>query len=136
MVKHLIAITSLQQSNYAMTDMLALNSYIEPEVAQRVQNAHLNIKFSNLLYLLRDDNAFVPISKTLRYIKLLADFRSSSSINDMVWQYFVLPNYYYTYSDLLAIMRSQMPDGLEEYLVKRYPDLYSFDDTTCPVIRV
>ena len=40
------------------------------------------------------------------------------------------PNYAYNYNDLLAIMRSQMPDGLAEYLEARYPDLYSREEKT------
>lgn len=46
------------------------------------------------------------------------------------------PNYAYNYNDLLAIMRSQMPDGLTEYLEARYPDLFSWEDKTCPISRL
>ena len=127
MVKQMIAVTNLHQSNYAMVDMLALNEFIEPEVAQELQKAVLDIKFSNILYVLGADNenGLVPISKAMDYINLLAHFRSTSRFDSTIWQYFVLPNYAYNYNDMLAIMRSQMPDGLAEYLVARYPDLYS-----------
>lgn len=127
MVKHLIAVTNLQQSKYAMTDMLTLNEFIEPEVAQQLQKAVLNIKFSNILYILGADNenGLVPISKSMDYINLLAHFRSTPRFDSTIWQYFVLPNYAYNYNDMLAIMRSQMPDGLADYLEARYPDLYS-----------
>ena len=66
----------------------------------------------------------------MNYINLLARFRSTASFDEMIWQYFVLPNYAYNYNDLLAIMRSQMPDGLAEYLEARYPDLYSREEKT------
>ena len=56
---------------------------------------------------------------------MLARLRSTARFDEMIWQYFVLPNYAYNYNDMLAIMRSQMPDGLAEYLEARYPDLYS-----------
>ena len=127
MVKHLIAITNLQQSKYAMTDMLTLNEFIEPKVAQQLQKAVLNIKFSNILYILGADNenGLVPISKSMDYINLLAHFRSTPRFDSTIWQYFVLPNYAYNYNDMLAIMRSQMPDGLADYLEARYPDLYA-----------
>lgn len=126
MVKHLIAVTNLHQSNFAMTNMLTLNEFIEPEVAQQLQKAVMNIKYSNLLYILGADNenGLVPISKSMDYINLLARFRSSSRFDSTIWQYFVLPNYAYNYNDMLAIMRSQMPDGLAEYLEARYPDLH------------
>ena len=132
MVKHLIAVTNLQQSNYAMTEMLTLNEFIEPEVAQQLQKAVLNIKYSNLLYILGSDleASTAPSIKTMSYINLLAHFRSTASFDEMIWQYFVLPNYAYNYNDLLAIMRSQMPDGLAEYLEARYPDLYSREEKT------
>lgn len=138
MVKHLIAVTNLQQSKYAMTDMLTLNEFIEPEVAQQLQKAVLNIKFSNILYILGADNenGLVPISKSMDYINLLAHFRSTACFDRTIWQYFVLPNYAYNYNDMLAIMRSQMPDGLAEYLEARYPDLYSWKEKTCPIFRV
>lgn len=127
MVRNLIAITNLQQSKYAMTDMLTLNEFIEPEVAQQLQKAVLNIKLSNILYILGADNenGLVPISKSMDYINLLAHFRSTPRFDSTIWQYFVLPNYAYNYNDMLAIMRSQMPDGLADYLEARYPDLYS-----------
>lgn len=127
MVKHLIAVTNLQQSKYAMTDMLTLNEFIEPEVAQQLQKAVLDIKLSNILYILGADNenCLVPISKSMDYINLLAHFRSTPRFDSTIWQYFVLPNYAYNYNDMLAIMRSQMPDGLADYLEARYPDLYS-----------
>lgn len=59
----------------------------------------------------------------MSYINLLARLRSTARFNEMIWQYFVLPNYAYNYNDILAIMRSQMPDGLAEYLEELYPDL-------------
>lgn len=138
MVKHLIAVTNLQQSNFAMADMLTLNEFIEPEVAQQLQKAVLNIKYSNLLYILGSDleTSTAPSIKTMSYINLLAHFRSTASFDEMIWQYFVLPNYAYNYNDMLAIMRSQMPDGLAEYLEARYPDLFSWEDKTCPISRL
>ena len=136
MVKHLIAITNLHQSNYAMTDMLALNDFIEPEVAKKMQGEPLTIKFSNVLYILGAEPGIVPSSQTLDYIKLLANFRSSAAFDDMIWQYFVLPNYAYNYNDMLAIMRGQMPDGLADYLEARYPHLRFWNDTTYPVHRI
>ncbi len=136
MVKHLIAITNLHQSNYAMTDMLTLNDFIMPEVAKKIQEAPLNIKFANILYILSADPTPVPSSKTLSYIKLLAHFRATASFDDMIWQYFVLPNYVYSYNDMLAIMRNQMPNGLAEYLEARYPHLLSWNDDTYPVHRI
>ena len=54
----------------------------------------------------------------------------------MLWQYFVLPNYAYNYNDMLAIMRSQMPDGLADYLKSRYPYLHSWNDETYPIHRI
>lgn len=135
MVKHLIAITNLHQSNYAMTDMLALNDFIEPDVAKKMQEAPLNIKFANILYILGAEGC-VPHSKTLNYIKLLAQFRATASIDDMIWQYFVMPNYAYSYNDMLAIMRSQMPEGLADYLEARYPHLHSWSDETYPIHRI
>ena len=137
-VKHLIAITNLQQSKYAMADMLVLNDFIEPEVAQQLQKTILNIKFSNILYILGADNenGLVPISKSVDYINLLAHFRSSSRFDSTIWQYIMLPNYAYNYNDMLAIMRSQIPDGLAEYLEARYPDLYSWKEKTCPLFRL
>lgn len=138
MVKHLIAVTNLQQSNYAMADMLTLNEFIEPEVAQQLQKAVMNIKYSNLLYILGSDleTSTAPSIKTMSYINLLAHFRSTARLDEMIWQYFVLPNYAYNYNDVLAIMRSQMPDGLAEYLEARYPDLFSWEDKTCPIFRL
>ena len=138
MVKHLIGVTNLQQSNYAIADMLTLNEFIEPEVAQQLQKAVLNIKYSNLLYILGADfeNRTAPNIRTMSYINLLAHFRSTASIDEMIWQYFVLPNYAYNYNDMLAIMRCQMPDGLPEYLEARYPDLFSWEDKTCPISRL
>lgn len=136
MVKHLIAITNLHQSNYAMADMLALNEFIEPEVARKMQEAPLNIKFANLLYVLGTDASLVPSCKTLNYIRLVAHFRSTADLDDMIWQYFVLPNYIYNYNDMLAIMRSQMPEGLSDYLEARYPHLRSWNDNTFPVYRI
>ena len=138
MVKHLIAVTNLQQSNFAMADMLTLNEFIEPEVAQQLQKAVLNIKYSNLLYILGSDleTSTAPSIKTMSYINLLAHFRSTARLDEMIWQYFVLPNYAYNYNDVLAIMRSQMPDGLAEYLEARYPDLFSWEDKTCPIFRL
>ena len=132
MVKHLIAVTNLQQSNYAMAEMLTLNEFIEPEVAQQLQRAVLNIKYSNLVYILGADfeTRTAPSIRTMNYINLLAHFRSTARFNEMIWQYFVLPNYAYNYNDMLAIMRSQMPDGLAEYLEARYPDLYSWEEKT------
>ena len=137
MVKQLIAVTNLHQSNYAMVDMLALNEFIEPKVAQELQKAVLDIKFSNILYVLGADNenGLVPISKAMDYINLLAHFRSTPRFDSTIWQYFVLPNYAYNYNDMLAIVRSQMPDGLAEYLEARYPDLYSWKEKTCPIYR-
>ena len=138
MVKHLIAVTNLQQSKYAMTDLLTLNEFIKPEVAQQLQKAVLSIKFSNILYILGADNenGLVPISKSMDYINLLAHFRSTPCFDNTIWQYFVLPNYAYNYNDMLAIMHSQMPDGLADYLEARYPDLYSWEDKTCPIFRL
>ncbi len=136
MVKHLIAITNLHQSNYAMAEMLALNDFIEPEVAKKMQEEPLNIKFSNILYMLGTDASLVPSSKTMSYIKLLSNFRSTTGFDDMIWQYFVLPNYAYNYNDMLSIMRSQMPDGLADYLEARYPHLCTWNDNTYPVHRV
>ena len=138
MVKHLIAVTYLQQSNFAMADMLTLNEFIEPEVAQQLQKAVLNIKYSNLLYILGSDieTSTAPSIKTMSYINLLAHFRSTARLDEMIWQYFVLPNYAYNYNDVLAIMRSQMPDGLAKYLEARYPDLFSWEDKTCPIFRL
>ena len=138
MVKHLIAVTNLQQSNYAMAEMLTLNEFIEPEVAQQLQRAVLNIKYSNLVYILGADfeTRTAPSIRTMNYINLLARFRSTASFDEMIWQYFVLPNYAYNYNDMLAIMRSQMPDGLAEYLEARYPDLFSWEDKTCPISRL
>lgn len=135
MVKHLIAITNLHQSNYAMTDMLALNDFIEPDVARKMQEAPLNVKFANILYILGAEGC-VPHSKTLNYIKLLAQFRATASFDDMIWQYFVMPNYAYNYNDMLAIMRSQMPEGLADYLEARYPHLHSWSDETYPIHRI
>ena len=135
MVKHLIAITNLHQSNYAMTDMLALNDFIEPDVARKMQEAPLNIKFANILYILGAEGC-VPHSETLNYIKLLAQFRATACFDDMIWQYFVMPNYAYNYNDMLAIMRSQMPDGLADYLEARYPHLHSWNDETYPIHRI
>lgn len=135
MVKHLIAITNLHQSNYAMTDMLALNDFIEPDVARKMQEAPLNVKFANILYILGAEG-YVPHSKTLNYIKLLAQFRATASFDDMIWQYFVMPNYAYNYNDMLAIMRSQMPEGLADYLEARYPHLHSWNDETYPIHRI
>lgn len=136
MVKHLIAITNLHQSNYAMADMLALNDFIEPEVARKMQEESLNIKFSNVLYILGVDSGIVPSCQTMSYIKLLANFRSTACFDDMIWQFFVLPNYAYNYNDMLAIMRSQMPDGLADYLEARYPHLRSWNNNTYPVHRI
>lgn len=135
MVKHLIAITNLHQSNYAMTDMLALNDFIEPDVARKMQEAPLNVKFANILYILGAEGC-VPHSKTLNYIKLLAQFRATASFDDMIWQYFVMPNYAYNYNDMLAIMRSQMPEGLADYLEARYPHLRSWNDEPYPIHRL
>ena len=136
MVKHLIAITNLHQSNYAMTDMLALNDFIEPDVARKMQEAPLNIKFANILYILGTEPGLVPSSKTMGYLKLLAQFRATACFDDMIWQYFVMPNYAYNYIDMLAIMRSQMPDGLADYLEARYPHLHSWSDETYPIHRI
>ena len=134
MLKHLIAITNLHQSNYAMADMLALNDFIEPEVAQQLQRVVLNIKFSNVIYILgsNQENG-VPINKAMDYISTLAHFRSTASFDDTIWQYYVLPNYAYNYNDMFAIMRSQMPDGLADYLEARYPDLCARNEKTCPM---
>lgn len=136
MVKHLIAITNLHQSNYAITDMLALNDFIEPDVARKMQEAPLNIKFANILYILGAEPGVVPSSQTMSYLKLLAQFRATACFDDMLWQYFVLPNYAYNYNDMLAIMRSQMPDGLTEYLEARYPHLHSWNDEAYPIHRI
>lgn len=135
-VKHLIAITNLHQSNYAMADMLALNDFIEPEVAQNLQNGTLNIKFSNILYLLKAEDKIVPTIKTLDYIKLLAHFRSTANFSSDIWQYFVLPNYAYNYNDMLAIMRNQMPGGLADYLESRYPNLCNVSNDSYPNHRL
>ena len=118
--------------------MLTLNEFIEPEVAQQLQKAVLNIKYSNLLYILGSDleTSTAPSIKTMSYINLLAHFRSTARFDEMIWQNFVLPNYTYNYNDMLAIMRSQMPDGLADYLEARYPDLYSWEDKTCPIFRL
>ena len=134
-VKNLIAITNLHQSNDAMAEMLAKNTFIESEAARKMLEAPLNVKFATVLYLLRDDSGLVPISKAMNYIKLLADFRSTACFDNMIWQHFVLPNYAYNYSDMLAIMRSQMPEGLAGYLEARYPDLLAWDGGICPVRR-
>ncbi len=136
MVKHLIAVTNLHQSNYAMTDMFALNDFFEPDVARRMQEAPLNIKFANILYILGAEPGLVPSSPTMSYIKLLANFRATASFDDMIWQYFVLPNYAYNYNDMLAIMRSQMPNGLAEYLEARYPHLRSLNNEAYPIHRI
>ncbi|MBQ8702783.1 MAG: hypothetical protein IJ524_00215 [Bacteroidales bacterium] len=136
MVRHLIAITNLHQSNYAMADMLAQNDFIEPDVAKKMLEAPLIIKFANILYVLGTDRGLVPYSETLNYIKLLANFRSTACFDDMIWQYFVLPNYAYNYNDMLAIMRSQMPDGLPEYLEARYPALINAEEHSYPIFRV
>lgn len=136
MVKHLIAITNLHQSNYAMTDMLALNDFIEQEVAKKMQEEPLNIKFANILYVLGADSGLISSSPTINYIKLLAQFRATASLDDMIWQYFVLPNYAYNYNDMLAIMHGQMPEDLADYLEKRYPSLQSWNGNTYPVYRI
>lgn len=135
-VKHLIAITNLHQSNFAMTDMLALNDFIEPDVARKMQEAPLNIKFANILYILGAEPGVVPSSQTMSYLKLLAQFRATACFDDMIWQYFVLPNYAYNYNDMFAIMRSQMPDGLADYLEARYPHLRSWNDEPYPIHRL
>lgn len=135
-VKHLIAITNLHQSNYAMTDMLALNDFIEPDVARKMQEAPLNIKFANIIYILGAEPGVVPSSQTMSYLKLLAQFRATANIDDMIWQYFVMPNYAYNYNDMFAIMRSQMPEGLADYLEARYPHLHSWNDETYPIHRI
>lgn len=135
-VKHLIAITNLHQSNFAMTDMLALNDFIEPDVAKKMQEAPLNIKFANILYILGAEPGVVPSSQTMSYLKLLAQFRTTACFDDMIWQYFVLPNYAYNYNDMLAIMRSQMPEGLADYLEARYPHLRSCNDEPYPIHRL
>lgn len=121
MVKHLIAITNLQQSNYAMADMLVLNKFIEPDIAKKMQEVPLDIKYSNILFFLLPDSISFGPSATSRYIKLLAHLRDNDIINENLWQYFVLPNYAYTYNDMIAIMRNQMPNGLAAYLEARYP---------------
>ena len=70
MVKHLIAITNLQQSNYAMADMLAINTFIEPDVAEKMQKAPLNIKYSNILFYLPPEPGTIQISETNKCIRL------------------------------------------------------------------
>lgn len=135
MVKHLIAITNLHQSNYAMTDMLMKNTFIEPEVAQKMQKAHLDIKYTNVLCNLPNDSSELRPNKTIRYIKMLANFRNNNIISENLWQYFVLPTYVYTYSDMLAIMHDQMPKGLADYLKVRYPMLHAHQ-LNYPIYRV
>lgn len=135
MVKHLIAITNLHQSNYAMTDMLMKNTFIEPDVAQKMQEAQLDIKFTNVLCNLPNDSSELRPNETIRYIKLLANFRNNNIISENLWQYFVLPTYAYTYSDMLAIMRDQMPKELANYLEMRYPMLHAHQ-LNYPIFRV
>ena len=57
-------------------------------------------------------------------------------LNNMKRKLHFTPNYAYNYNDMLAIMRSQMPDGLAEYLEARYPDLFSWEDKKCPIFRL
>ena len=64
---------------------------------------------------------------------MFAHFRSTARFDEMIWQYFVLPNYAYNYNDMLSIMHSQMPDGLAEYLETRYPDLFSVYRSNCRI---
>ena len=126
-VKCMIAVSNLQYSNYAMTDMLVSNGFIDADVAKNMQNG-MTVRFSNLLYLFRNnlEEKHYYYNSSHIFIKGLSNFREASHLDEMVWECLVLPNYAYNYCDMLAIMRYQMPDRLADYLVARYPDLQAF----------
>ncbi len=121
---HLIAITNLHQSNYAVVDFFDKNRFIEPEVAQKMQEHSLDIRFANILYLIDDKH-------TLDYINRLNGLLSSKTFNPNLWRFFVQPIFVNNYSNMLAIMRGQMPDSLYDYLIIRYPMLHTQSTDAC-----
>ena len=121
-VRHLLAISNLEQSNFAMNDFLTMNDFIEPEVAQMMQQRPLNISFANLLFF--NNQPAISSKCAINYASMLDRFRASDCFSTYFKNLMLQPLFVNTYDNILSIMQHQMPDGLYDYLTTRYPTLH------------
>ena len=121
-VCHLLAISNLEQSNFAMADFLSMNDYIEPEVAQIMLQKPLNISFANLLFF--NNQPAIESKSAINYAALLDKFRATAAFSMYFKNLLLQPIFVNTYDNILSIMQNQMPDGLYDYLTLRYPTLH------------
>lgn len=112
---HLIALTNLRYDASALDWFKNNNPYIEDEVLEQI-NANTNILFTNMLYYPKDEQ--LGIQNSSKFTDLLMDFQTE--LPEQIKSDFILLGIYQLYSEFLLSVKDQMPQGLPDYLSKRY----------------
>lgn len=112
---HLIALTNLKHDVSALDWFKHNNPYIEPEVLEQI-NTNTTILFTNMLYYPKDEQ--LEISNNSKYTHLLVEFESQ--LPEQIKSNILSEGIYQLYSDFLLSVKEQMPQGLPDYLSKRY----------------
>jgi hypothetical protein len=120
-ISHIIGITNILHDAHALAWFKANNPFIESEVLAQI-NQNTEMIFTNLLYYRPEmgTNIYGDIhAEEKTYPYLLAEFLFDHLLNNLD-EPLLLSRFITTYPELFAEIQSQMPNGLTEYLDKKY----------------
>ena len=112
---HLIALTNLKHDASALEWFKNNNPYIEKEVLTQI-NSDTNILFTNMLYY--PQNEQLVMQNNTKFTDLLMEFETE--LPEQIKSDFLSEGLFHLYSEFLLSVKDQMPQGLSDYLSKRY----------------
>ena len=120
-IRHLVALSNLKHDKNALAWFKSNNPYMESEILEKI-NADTLFIFTNFLYYpqayLKDNAAHDILSGSQEYTHLLQNFEDD--LPDGIKNNHLPIGIFRNYADFLSAVKEQMPDGLYNYLSKRY----------------